>query len=177
MPDVFFLDLPVYRLPEDKYYKQREAYINEVTGSTESSVEETMARGKDPDFARQLYWREHVSERYGGMWRYNEIIGHIRLFFFMTQVRGEYYAVKAKRIGRTRKKLLEFKTWTLSAEVNIPAGASSPEIFEAVRKYVDRCKQELRGRYVDDAQLDTLGPHIDWRALFLKARTRSGGTS
>lgn len=170
MADVHFLDLPVYRLPEDKYYEQQKAHIDEVTGTIEATMQEMMARSQDVDFVRKQNWRDRVAESYGGMWRYNEIIGYIRLFFFMTQIRGEYYAVKAKRIVRSRRKLFEFKTWTFSAEVNIPVKASSEEIFAAVRKYVARCKKELPRRYVDDAQLETLGPHIDWQALFAEAR-------
>jgi hypothetical protein len=54
-------------------------------------------------------------------------------------------------------------TWKLAPEVDIPRDATDGDIFGAVREYVDDCRAELKGRYIDDTQLATLGPHINWR--------------
>jgi hypothetical protein len=42
----------------------------------------------------------------------------------------------------------------------------SDEILASVRQYIERCKQELPRRFVDDSMFETLAPHVDWLALY-----------
>ena len=135
-------------------------------------MQESIDSAEDRSFARLVSWRQRIGRSFGGMWRYNEIIGYIRLHFLGTQIRGEYYAVRAKRIVRTRRKEFEYKTWNLAGEISIPPDASNEEIFDAVRRYVGRCRGVLTRRVVDDESLEALGPHIDWQALFTKGHHR-----
>ncbi|MGE6275342.1 hypothetical protein ACLHZY_06995 [Aeromonas media] len=102
---------------------------------------------------------------YGSVWDFNEIIGYIKLHFVGNQIRGEYWAVKARRIVKTRKKEFEYKTHKLAAEMSISRGLDNNEIFEVVTQYIDRCRKELKNRYIDDAQLKTIGEFVDWRKL------------
>ena len=88
------LDVPVYRLPEAEYYRQREAYVNEAV---------------HPGSHAETYMRDHMSDVFGGCWSFNEIVGYIRLHFLGGQIRGEYFGVAAKRIVRTRRKRFEYK--------------------------------------------------------------------
>ena len=100
--------------------------------------------------------------------RYNEVIGYIRLHFFGSQIRGDYFGVIADRIVRTRRKTFKYRTHKLAPEINIPPGAANSEIAELVKQYVNDCRKELPGgnrRYVDTELLDALAPHIDWRAV------------
>ena len=80
---------------------------------------------------------------YGGAWLYNEIIGYIRLHFLETQVRGEYYAIRRQRIVKTRRKTLEFRTWKLAPEREIPNSASTEIIYSIVLEYIHACRTEL----------------------------------
>lgn len=63
---------------------------------------------------------------------------------------------------RTQKKTLEWKTWKLALEINIPYPSSDGEIFRALMKYVLECKKELKGCYVDSELFEKLGPYVRW---------------
>jgi len=165
----YFLDLPVYRLAEDHYVADQNAHIDAVM--TEHPLPDTPEHPctatdlSEPDSAM----RDHLWTSYGGAWRYNEIIGYIRLHFVGTQVRGEYWRVGTKRIVRTRKKVFEWRNWKLAPETDIPVEADSAEIFRLVLEQVAQCRSELNGRFVDTESLETLGPYLNWRALLDEA--------
>ena len=160
-----FLDIPVYRLPEDDYYAERNAYAD--AGMTKHPLSTTPASPStaprlSPQDAAML---DHLFQSYGGPWRYNEIIGYLRLHFLGSQVRAEHWRVQRKRIVRTRRKVFDFDHWKLAPETELPVDGTSEEIFAAVMEHVQDCKAELKGRYVDTSTLETLGPYIDWRGL------------
>ena len=162
----YFFDLPVYRLAEAAYYEQRERYISRILFPPDAPDAKALR-----DYAAQhpnanSVLSEHLAHSYGGVWVYNEIIGYIQLHFLGTQVRGEYYAVKAKRLVRTRNRTLEYKTWKLAHEVEIAHNASSKQVLSKVREYIEACKQELPGRFIDTARFDALAPFINWKSLF-----------
>ena len=164
----YFFDLPVYRLPEAEYYEQRSRYIDRVLFPP--NAPNLKARR---DYAAQHPSANesisaHLAHTYGGAWIYNEIIGFIQLHFLGTQVRGEYYAVKAKRIVRSRHKTLEYKTWKLADKIDIPYNASSRQVLAKVREYIEACKAELPGRFIDTAKFEALAPFINWKLLFQK---------
>ncbi len=101
----YFFDLPVYRIPEDRYYKERDEYVDRLmTRPTTSLNPSTEGRLSQQDEAM----RSHLFDSYGGVWRYIEIIGYVRLHLLGTQIRGEYWRVNKKRIVRARNKVLEF---------------------------------------------------------------------
>lgn len=107
-----------------------------------------------------------VVKSYGGAWRFNEIIGYIRLHFLGTQVRGEYYSVRRKRIRKTRRKQFEYLTCKLAPEREFIDSSSSDAIYSTVLGYIDDCRKELEGRHVDSSGLETIGPHVNWMALY-----------
>ena len=159
------LDLPVYRLPEDRYYSERDVYVDSVM--TQHPLPTTPP---NPSTAPNLSssdaaMRDRLFESYGGAWQYNEIIGYLRLHFLGSQVRAEYWRVNRKRIVRSRKKVFTFWQWKLAPETELPIHGSSTEIYQAVLSHVEDCKKALPDRYIDIATLTFLGPHIDWRAL------------
>ena len=165
-PIKFFYDIPVYRLTEEKYIQDRKKYLEAALFPKGLPLrDELILQDKaDPDRNRNL--RRHLAESYGGPWRFNEIVGYIRLHFFGTQVRGEYYAVRRKRIFRTRRKTIEFHTWKLASEREIPNSASSERIYSIVLEYIDSCRGELNRRHVDASGLEGIGPYVDWKSLY-----------
>jgi hypothetical protein len=170
MPQRHFYDLPVYRLAEDRYYAERDAYIEAVIfgpGTPEEAVLRERER-RDPR-ANDLI-RGHLQRTYGGCWRFNEVIGYIRLHFLGSQVQGEYYTVGKKRIVRTRAKTLEFCTWKLAAGVEVEAPFGTNEVLAAIRKYIADCRCELPKRVIDSSMFDVLAPHVDWAAVLKASR-------
>ena len=135
VPLRFFYDTPVYRLAEDRYYRDRNAYVEALYPEGDPLRDLLMSKN-----------RRFHEDAYGGAWLFYEIIGYIRLHFLGTQVRGEYFAVQRKRIVRTRCKQLKYQTWNLASEREIPSSASSEQIYLIVLEYIDACRKELKHR-------------------------------
>lgn len=162
----YFFDVPVYRLAREKYYNERDAYVEESLFPTNSLFVEA-ARVRDKTDPRQNDMIRSNSQRsYGGCWEFNEIIGYIRLHFLGSQVRGEYYTVRRKRIVRTRTKTFEYQTWKLAPEIGIPNPPTQAGILDAIREYLDDCKKELPRRHADTSMFEAVAPHVDWLALY-----------
>lgn len=99
----YFLELPVYRLSEDEYYEKRSAEIGSAVKDYASPITPS-----NPLIAKRLSRREdnireHLLSEYG-VWRYNGIIGYVRLHLLGCQIRGEYWRVTTKRKVSNRKK-------------------------------------------------------------------------
>lgn len=162
----YFFDLPVYRLTEDRYNADRDRAVEDALFPPNAAhVEQLREHAKGNPRANDSI-RDHLTHEYGGMWMYNEIVGYIRLYFLGTQVRGEYYAVRAKRIIRTRRKTFEYKTWKLAPEIEVPVASTSRQILAKVSEYIDACSAELRGRHIDVSSFNEVAPYINWRRLY-----------
>lgn len=145
-----FLDIPVYRLPSDEYYRQRDAFVEKALhpGIPRKSIE------------------QHLVDVFGGCWEFNEIIGYIRLHFLGGQVRGEYFAVNRKRIVRTRHKQFEYVSHKLAPEVEIEMPVTDQTVEAAARQYLHDCQRELPRRHVDLEGFNVLAPYIRWYDLW-----------
>ena len=165
---LYFADLPVYRLPEDVYYKERAEYVDYyMYGDTEESRKtwEEIYRVE----SYRIQTMDGLQKTYGGPWRFNETIGYVRMYFFGDQVRGELWWVDARRIVRTRKKLILNRGHKVVTEVMVPKNASSSDVWRSVMEYVGRARRELLPRYLDSSMLEVLGQHTDWRSLIDRA--------
>ncbi len=162
----YFYDLPVYRLTEQQYYHEREKYIEEaIFPRNTPNLEQLRQLEKDkPSIINALRLRHEIS--YGGAWKFNEIIGYIRLHFLGTQVRGAYFDPNKKRIVRTRCRTLDLQTLKLAPEIDIEHPISNTTILAAVTQYIQDCRRELPRRFIDTELFDSLSLHINWLALF-----------
>lgn len=154
----YFMLVPVYRLPEEKYYLELE---RDFARQLESTCNEDFC-SKNRDLVEQ--WRRHHHESYGGSWEFNEIIGYIKLYFTGTQVRGEYWSTAPKRKVRTRKKQYEYKTHNLYVECEVWENTNEG-ILSAIEEYLAGCKKELKDRHIDLREFEALKNHIDWQSL------------
>jgi len=166
----YFFDVPVYRLAAEKYHRQREAHIARVLFPDASQNSETTQALSRTTQDRHAVTRDHLERSYGGCWQFNEIVGYIRLYFDDSQVLGAYYGVARKRIVRTRRRTLEYMTWKLAPEVDVPEPPTRDGVLGAVREYLRDCAKELPGRYIHTEMLEAIAGHIDWLALFLEPR-------
>ena len=161
----YFCDLPVYRLPEERYYAERDTFIDQIifrSGSPDEAILRQRDR-RDPKVNDMI--RDHLQKTYGGCWRFNEVIGQIRLHFLGTQVRGEYFAVGKQRIVRTRTKTLEYRTWKLAPEIDIAAPYGNSEVLGAIRQYIADCQRELPKRFIDTSMFEALATQVNWVAV------------
>jgi hypothetical protein len=163
----YFFDVPVYRLLEDRYYREREAHIDRVMYPP-ALPHSAAQRAKDmADPSRSTGFRDHLERSYGGCWRFNEVVGYIRLHFLGSQVRGEYYGLNRKRVVRTRTRTLEYRTWKLAPEVDISFPITSKRVRHAISQYLEACRTELPGRHIDTELFEAMAKHVNWRKLFL----------
>ena len=162
----YFFDVPVYRLPEKRYYAERERFVEDTLYPKKS---------RTADFAREYHARDpsartaavdDTQRAYGGCWRFNEVIGQIRLHFLGTQVRGEYYAVNRKRIVRTHNRTLEFRTYKLAPEADIEPPITDASVLRAIESYIEACRKELPGRFIDTELFFRIAKHVRWAELF-----------
>ena len=163
----YFFDVPIYRLAEDRYNREREAHIDQMMYPPDSPYSAAMRERDVADPNHGVGVRDHLQRSYGGCWRFNEVIGHIRLYFLGSQVRGEYYGVNRKRIVRTRTRILEYRAWKLASEIEVPFPITSKGVHCTVSKYLEACKAELPGRHIDTELFEAMASYVNWRKLFL----------
>ncbi|GAA4814534.1 hypothetical protein GCM10011365_03580 [Marinicella pacifica] len=156
--DQYFMVIPVYRLSEDKYYSQMKEDFKKL-----------VSRSWDVNFQRNNPgmvegWRRSHRSSYGGDWEFNEVVGHIKLFFMGSQIRGEYWSTESRRKVRTRKKRFEFKAHKLVAEGEIWE-KTSDGVLAAIEEYLSRCKKELKDRHIDLREFEALKNHVNWLSV------------
>lgn len=158
-----FFDIPVYRLSEEE---NEQEWIN----SGENKTLQDEFYKKYPE--KESRDRELLRAGFGGEWRYNEIIGYIRLYIYGTQIRGEYYVNKAKKQRRSRKKQFKFSTHKLASGESFSLKNKNNEIYKIILLYLDECEKELnkarksKKRYIDTSIFKRIGPYINWEMFF-----------
>lgn len=162
---VYFLDVPVYRLDEEAYYRQMNEYIDNGSYPGLPEDNEAVRRMFRAHPGKEEFHRQHLRERFGGSWRYNEIIGYLRLHFLGAQIRGEWWRVASKRIVKTRRKMIEYQTWNLAPEIEVEDEATNEDIYALIRQYIADCSKLLGKKYIDDSMLTNIGLHVDWRQV------------
>lgn len=161
MTNIYFHDLPVYRLPEAPYLVWFNRQVMHLVARTFLGV--ATPTPQCVKSTKHIIERQ-CTEKYGP-WRFNEIIGYIRLHFVEGQISGEYYCSTKRASVRSRSKVFTYKTDKLPPERDIPAGATNNQILEAVKQYVEDCRKELPKRFLDDEWLDRVGPMVDWNSV------------
>lgn len=168
-----FLDVPVYRLGEAEYYRQRDEFAAKRIEPMLRAFGEEAADPKHKPMIDSA--RAHLIDVFGGCWRFNEIVGYIRLYFLGSQIRGEYFAVAKKRLVRSRTKRFDWRSHKLAGEVDIEHPITESSILTAIRKYLVRCQRELPRRTIDAEAFDVLAHHIRWRDLWEETNPFSHG--
>lgn len=163
--EIEFFDIPVYRISEKRYYLDRDEHIKKKMYSDPQKVEFF-----NKNLEHKNMFKNHLNKQFGGMWKYNEIIGFIRLYYLGTQIRGYYYQTPQKRIKKTRKKIFEYKADKLSPEIEVAPTKTNSEIFDLIIKYLELCKKELPKRYIDDVDFKRIGAYVDWRSFFVNEK-------
>src|SRR3954468_6324633 len=122
--DQYFLDLPIYRLSLDQHTAELEA-------AKKKSLAPLEAHKKTAPESYKI--AERWFDQYDWYpWRYNEVIGWLRLYALGSQIRGELWWVKAKRISRGMRK--SFFYVGKAFESSFRDGHSNAEIAGEVAK-------------------------------------------
>lgn len=163
MDEIYFFDLPVYRLSPQKYDLERESAIaterTRITQSAKCSIDDAM----DQTIRRQRY------NRYGD-WHFNEVVAYIRLHFCGSQLRATYHTAEKKRNPISRHKVFTVRSKYMAYKLNLgsPSKATNSKIWETIQEFVQACRQLIRNRFIDDSALNRIGPYVDWLAVWQK---------
>lgn len=150
----FIYDIPVYRTTSIRHERDSAQLAKSAL---------TMSLNIDESVYRDLY--EQILHDLP-CYRYNEIVGYIRLHFLGTQIRGEYYCSFKYKSVRSKTKIYSFKSHKLASEVSIDDTDSDGVIYAAIIKYISACRKEIPRRHVDTDLFEKLGPHVRWAELY-----------
>lgn len=170
MSETFIFDVPIYRVEKAIYCEDQESYVDARLyehPELRRSKREVWYR-EHPDLKTRdsdYYWRE-----YGGPWRFNDVVGYLRLYLDGYQVGGQLWHVKVKRVLRNpRHKRLFLINTRLGIPVDISPQSSNSEIFNQIMQYLNSVRPRFKNRFVDSALLETVGPYVDWKSLISEA--------
>ena len=153
----YFFEIPVYRLSENAYQKEEEKFLLKFHNKVH------LKNGKVNSNISYNQFKEN-SCLYRDTWRYNEIIGYIRLYIMGYQIRGEYYQHNVTRIYKTRTKHYKLKTQKLATEITL-LHKTNENIYQSIVRYINKCNAELVKRYIDVETFYQIGKYIDWNGL------------
>ncbi|HHC6640669.1 TPA: hypothetical protein ACN397_004601 [Vibrio parahaemolyticus] len=163
LKSINIVTLPVYRIEKQKYYDQRELFVEKsIFGGPDGQFKREYAV-KDPHWFTRF--SELLCDTYGGAWDFNEVIGYIEIHIMGNQVRGKYWQDDKKRFVKSRRKQFKYVTHKLVPEVSFPRSADNTQIYQAVLEYVSHCQRYLKSRYIDQSNLTNIGKYVDWKAL------------
>jgi hypothetical protein len=159
----FFFEIPIYRCDQNQHANETEKDRDKYIASRFQSAQKLL---------QNIYERIHTSAEnefninHWYSWRYNEIIGWIRLYANGTRILGELWLVNkrvSKILLKKRFQYVEMKFMELCLDGN----ESSINIFEKITNEIMQLNKTrcLRKRYIDTEVLQTIGPFIDWRHL------------
>jgi len=170
MNETFIFDVPIYRIEEASYYADRKSYVDaHLYEHPEQSRSEREAFYREyPD--KKIRDSDYHQRQYGGPWRFNDVIGYIRLYLDGYQVRGQLWYVNVKRVLRKpRHKRLFCKNTRFGIPCDISPQSSNREIFNQIMQYLDSVRPRFKNRFIDSALLETVGPYVDWKSLISEA--------
>jgi hypothetical protein len=169
MIDILYIgDLPVYRLSEARYYEDLQRHVDAYICGDEPEKRKEREAFYERNPGHRIMFAAHAQKQYGGPWRYNEVVGYVRLHFLGSQIRGELFMVDKKKIVRSRTKVMRCRCLKVAPELTILRDGSNAEIYETILRYIAAARKELRRRHLDSSIFETTGPYVDWKAL-LKA--------
>lgn len=152
----YFLDLPVYRCIERAH-----------------AAEMAAARAKRQEPLRQHFAENSDAFRRAGTafdlrewyaWRFNEVVGFVRLYILGSQVRGELWWRRGARLSARPRQPFEQRETIFEHEVE--PSDSSERIFKGLVEELATAARDrpLKGRFLDCEVLERMGPFVDWRA-------------
>ncbi|WP_292996588.1 hypothetical protein [Nitrosomonas sp.] len=103
-----------------------------------------------------------LSREFGGPWKYNEIIGYLRLYLFGNQIRIEYWQVQVKRIVKSRKKLFGCTSAKVIDEVAVKDLNKNNEIKLAIEAAIKSCEIKFKKRHLDLHHFNLIKDYVDW---------------
>ncbi len=153
----YFFDIPVFRCSLKKWEEERIKEVIKLAEQMNPSEEVT-----DKDFKQAENFLASSFTSY----MYSELVGMIRLYTMSSQIRAETFFIMNKRFVRNQKN----KKWSYMGkllELMVSSDITNQEIYELIITELKReCnKSYLKNRHAELKCFETVGPHINYRAL------------
>jgi len=154
-----FAEIPVYRCPPDAH----EQWVQHERIKWQAPA--AVVAGEDSESFRSA--TNYFDSKIWYPWRYNELIGFIRLYVCGSQVRGELWKRRAKRQTRFPRQAFYIVGDLFQSETSFLQ--SNDAIANALIAALEACGREraLQGRYLDLEPFRRMAAHTDWRRLIL----------
>ena len=153
----YFFDIPIYRCSIEKHEQELDDDKNKIL---QNLVD---IHGPNVIHSESYKWiGNHFDRTQWYPWRYNEVIGWVRLYRCGGQVRGESWFTNANKIRRNLKhKRIIYKGKTF--EIFLHENMSSKEIFESICSELEhqRTILPIKGRYMDMSIFLSIGRFIN----------------
>ncbi len=143
-------EIPVYRLDESSYHSQMTTHISKINSQYQHPLDEG-----------------YLKKKYGGDWKYNEIIGFLQFYRYgNNQIRCEYWETNSMRKVRTRKKQFE-KVSDRYCREPFSNSAENTVLAQTMRNAVEHCDIILKKkkRVLDKELFDSTVDYVDWKSL------------
>jgi hypothetical protein len=168
MAIIHFHDLPIYRLAEAEYDKELLKRTHVVI------PDQASPKWKKADADARGDLLAHYL-RYLGRWRFNEVVGYLRLSMSHRNIQGAYFGRRVREPGprhdepvlkevRTRTKVFR-SIRPLAPRRPIPRGSTNAECLGIIDAYVIACSRALPRRHLDQEWLREVGPYVNWCAM------------
>lgn len=167
MDDEFLLELPVYTIKEETFYREFDDALENEAESAYSRTGGTWP-GKDLAWFREYIEKERFERLrgFGGPWRYNQICGFLGIYTLGNQLRGHSWFPR-RRIYRHTSRKRTIESYGKAFELSVGPEESAEEILTNLFNEIRALRSEppFRGRYVETGTLLLIGPFVDWRGL------------
>lgn len=159
MPETYLFDIPIYWRSQQKFNAEYDARLSQYLIDFEQKSGYPLT-----DHLRTSlidgFWRSYIAP-----WRFNQVVGWLRLYKLGSQLRGELWRMNAKRAGRQLTKK-QFSLKGKAFDVHIYPEASSTDIHRELLQGITAFSKELtRGEVLDLETFSSLAPFVDWQQL------------
>lgn len=159
MLTTYLFDIPIYWCQQHKFDAEYDLklaqHLSEFEKRSGIPLNDNLRMSLTDSF-----WRNYIAP-----WRFNQIVGYIRLYWLGSQLRGELWFMNAKRAGRQLTKK-QFSLKDRAFELHVGPEQSCGEIFQCIcQKLRAFEKNGQRRLFLDWEQFENIGRFVDWRSL------------
>ena len=161
-------DIAIYWCDEATFNAK---YDQKSKAERERIKREWEARGfqlkpEDIDRHERLLWQQLMMP-----WKYNQIVGWVRIYIFGNQLRGDYWLIEAKRFGPTLKKKRfihrgkAFELWLHAKETNKQLFGRMLNRLRKLEEVDLKYNPRTRRCVLDLECFESLGRFVNWRRM------------
>jgi hypothetical protein len=172
--DKYVFEVGIYRQTEAAFEAKFERDLAKHIAEIEAAP---MPSPVPPSSELQEKMKFAFRHKYPCPWRYNELVGFIRVYVLDDQIRGEKWVIDSmehgKRYDRRAKKV--FRCRHDAFTMLIFEHQDNEALGREIRRHLIEAGKEVReGAFADTEAFDNLSPFIDWRGLIGSVKPRPG---